>query len=283
MAWSLLLLLAPASLLFAVFVVYPIGASIWLSLFEWDGIGQKTWVGAGNYTELRTDPVFHTALANNVWWLLLFMLAPVAGLAIALFLNQNVVGIRIVRSLFFFPFVISQVVVGLVFAWFFNAEFGLLNEILRGIGLPPVAILEDERWATFAVIAAGLWPQTAYCMIIYLAGLATLDLELVEAGRLDGASGWRLLWHVVIPQLRAATIIAVVVSIVGALRSFDLVMTMTLGGPYDSSTVLAYYMYEQTFLAFRYGYGAAIATVLFLLMTVGIGLVLWRMLRLERG
>jgi multiple sugar transport system permease protein len=282
MALSPFLLLAPACLLFALFVVYPILASLWLSLFEWGGIGERVWVGLGNYRELAIDPVFHTALANNVWWLVLFTLAPAAGLGLALFLSQSVPGIRLARSLFFFPFVISQVVVGLVFAWFFNAELGLLNEILRALGLGPVVLLEDERWATFAVIAAGLWPQIAYCMIIYLAGLATLDLELVEAGRLDGASGWRLLWHVVIPQLRAATAIAVVVSIVGALRSFDLVMTMTLGGPYDSSTVLAYYMYEQTFLALRYGYGAAIATVLFLLMSVCIALVLWRLLHFER-
>jgi multiple sugar transport system permease protein len=209
--------------------------------------------------------------------------APGAGLALAIFLSQSVLGVRVVRSLFFLPFVISHAVVGLVFAWFLNAQFGLLNQILSWFGLGPVAPLEDETWATFAVIAAGLWPQIAYCMIIYLAGLATIDLELVEAGRLDGASGWRLLWHVVIPQLRAATYIATVVSVVGALRSFDLVMTMTLGGPYDSSTVLAYYMYEQTFLAFRYGYGAAIAAALFLIMSVCVALVLWRMLRAERA
>jgi multiple sugar transport system permease protein len=281
--WSPILLLAPACLLFATFVIYPILASLRLSLFDWGGIGARTWIGLGNYRELLTDPVFHTALANNVWWLLLFMLAPVGGFALALLLNQQIRGMRLVRSLFFFPFVISHVVVGLVFAWFFNAQFGLLNEILGWLGLARVALLEDETFATFAVIAAGLWPQIAYCMIIYLAGLATLDPQLVEAGRLDGASGWRLLWHVVLPQLRAATYIAVIVSVVGALRSFDLVMTMTLGGPYDSSTVLAYYMYEQTFLAFRYGYGAAIATVLFLVMNLCIALVLWRMLRGERA
>ncbi len=280
---TLLLLLAPAGLLFALFVVWPIIASLRLSLFDWGGIGAKTWVGLGNYRELLADPVFNTAVANSALWLLLFLLAPVAGLAIALLLNQEVSGIRLVRSLFAFPFVISQVVVGLVFSWFFNAEFGLLNQMLGWVGFGPVALLEDENLATFAVILAGLWSQIAYCMIIYLAGLATIDLELVQAGRLDGASGLRLLWHVIVPQLRPATYIAIVVSIVGALRSFDLVMTMTLGGPYDSSTVLAYYMYEQTFLAFRYGYGAAIATVLFLIMSVCIALVLWRMLRLERG
>lgn len=278
-----LLLLAPAGLLFATFVVYPILVSIGLSLFEWGGVGAKRWVGTGNYRELLADPVFHLALENNLWWLLLFMLAPVGGLASALLLNQDIAGIRLVRSLFFFPFVISHVVVGLVFAWFLNPHFGLFNKLISWSGLGPFAPLESETWATFAVIAAGLWPQIAYCMIIYLAGLATIDQEMVEAGRLDGASGWRLLWYVVIPQLRAATYIAVVVSVVGALRSFDLVMTMTSGGPYDSSTVLAYYMYEQTFLAFRYGYGAAIATVLFLIMSLAIALWLRRMLRRERA
>lgn len=282
MALTPLLLLLPAGLFFGLFVLWPIVASIWLSLHDWDGISPKTWVGLGNYQELVTDPVFWTAISNNVWWLVLFMLAPVFGLAIALFLNQQIGGIRLVKSLFFFPFVISQVVVGLVFSWFFNAEFGLLNAMLQGLGLEPVALLEDERWATFAIILAGLWPQTAYCMILYLTGLTAINPELIEAARMDGAKGWRLLWNVVLPQLRPATFIAVVVCVVGALRSFDLVSIMTLGGPYNSSTVLAYYMYEQTFLSFRYGYGAAIAAVLFLIMNVYIAFFLWRMLRNER-
>jgi multiple sugar transport system permease protein len=282
MALTPFLLLLPASLFFAVFVIYPIVSSVRLSLHDWDGVNPPTWVGMGNYAELVTDPVFWTAIVNNLWWLIAFMLAPVFGLAIALFLNQTVPGIRLAKSLFFFPFVISQVVVGLVFSWFFNSEFGLLNAMLDGLGLPRVAPLESETWATFAIIVAGLWPQTAYCMILYLTGLTAINPELIEAARMDGAKGWRLLWHVVLPQLRPATFIAVVVCVVGALRSFDLVSIMTLGGPYNSSTVLAYYMYEQTFLSFRYGYGAAIATVLFLLMDVYIAFFLWNMLRRER-
>ncbi|MFO1037904.1 MAG: sugar ABC transporter permease [Geminicoccaceae bacterium] len=278
-----IILLIPALLFFSVFVLWPIIASIKLSLYDWDGISEPTFVGLGNYAELLTDPVFFTAIRNNIFWLVAYMLAPVFGLALALFLNQQVFGIRLVKSLFFFPFVISQVVVGLVFAWFFNAEFGLLNQILAWIGLPPVALLEDERWATFAIILAGLWPQTAYCMILYLTGLTAINPEQIEAARMDGAKGWRLLWHVVLPQLRPATFIAVVVCVVGALRSFDLVSIMTLGGPYNSSTVLAYYMYEQTFLSFRYGYGAAIAVVLFLIMDVYITFFLWHMLKRERG
>jgi multiple sugar transport system permease protein len=282
MALTPILLLLPAVVLFTVFVLWPIADSVWLSLHDWDAVSEPTWVGLGNYRELAEDPVFWTSIANNIWWLVLFMLAPVFGLAVALFLNQTVWGIRLVKSLFFFPFVISQVVVGLVFSWFFNAEFGLLNEMLRGIGLEPIALLEDERWATPAVIVAGLWPQTAYCMILYLTGLTAINPELIEAARMDGAKGWRLLWNIVLPQLRPATFIAVVVCVVGALRSFDLVSIMTLGGPYNSSNVLAYYMYETTFLQYRVGYGAAIATVLFLIMDVYIAFFLWRMLRQER-
>ncbi len=276
-----LILLTPAAIFFSVFVLYPIFDSLWLSLHDWDGIKTPRFVGFGNYIELFEDPVFWTAIRNNAWWLVAFMLCPAFGLAVALFLNQTMFGMRLVKSLFFFPFVISQVVVGLVFSWFMNAQFGLLNTIFDVLGIPHVALLESETWATFAVILAGLWPQTAYCMILYLTGLTAINPELIEAARMDGAKGWRLLRHIIIPQLRPATFIAIVVSVVGALRSFDLIAIMTLGGPYNSSTVLAYYMYEQTFLAFRYGYGAAIATVLFLVMDVYIAFFLWRMLKRE--
>jgi multiple sugar transport system permease protein len=275
------LFLAPASLLFAAFVLYPIVENIRLSFFDWDGIGPRIFIGLGNYRELVTDAVFWTALVNNGWWLAVYMLAPVFGLLLALFLNQTVAGIRLVRSLFFMPFVISQVVVGLMFSWFLNHHFGLLNEMLGWHGLAAVAPLESERWAIFAVIIAGLWPQTAYCMILYLTGLTLINREVLDAARVDGAAGLRLLWHIVLPQLRPITFIVALVSVVGALRSFDLVMIMTLGGPYNSSTVLAFYMYEQTFLAFRFGYGAAIATVLFVLMGTLVGFFLWRLLRRE--
>ncbi len=275
------ILLAPAVVLFSIFVLWPVVSSMWLSLHDWDGVNQPKFIGLDNYRELFTDDVFWTAAVNNVWWLVLYMLAPVIGLAVALFLNQNVLGIRLYKSLFFFPFVISQVVVGLVFSWFLNPHFGLLNQILGSLGLPGVAPLEDEHWATFAVIAAGLWPQSAYCMILYLTGLTGMNPEVIEAARMDGVGGRKLLWNIILPQLRPATFIAIVVSVVGALRSFDLVAIMTLGGPYNSSTVLAYFMYEQTFLSFRYGYGAAIATVLFFVMDVYIAFFLWRMLRRE--
>jgi len=279
-----LILLAPGALMFMVYVIIPIFQSIWISFYDWDGIGAATWIGIGNYVELMDDDAFHTSLKNNVLWLVLYMLALPGGLAVALFLNQTVWGIRLYKSLFFFPFVISQVVVGLVFAWFYDPSFGLLNIVLGWVGAGPVAVLADERFVTYGIIAAGLWPQTAYCMILYLTGLNAVNPEQIEAGRLDGAKGWRMLWFVVLPQLRPATFIAVVVTVIGALRSFDLVSIMTDGGPYGSSRVLAFYMYEQALgeYGFRMGYGAAIAVVLFAIMMVYITGFLWRIARQER-
>jgi multiple sugar transport system permease protein len=278
---STLVLLAPACLLFAVFVLYPIGASLVLSLYDWDGIGPKQFVGLANYRELVQDPVFATAVGNNLRWLACYAIAPVAGLALAVFLNQRLRGLRVIRALFFMPFVISQVVVGLVFAWFFHSRFGLLNALLGALGAGPVTPLDSERWALYAMVVAGLWPQTAYCMILYLTGLATLAPPLIDAARVDGARGAALFRHVVLPQLRPVLFIVAMVCAVAALRSFDYVMIMTLGGPFDSSTTLAYYMYEQTFRGQRYGYGAAVATVLLLLMSGIILSLLWRLVRRE--
>lgn len=279
------LFLAPGLFMFAVYVIVPIFQSLSISFYEWDGIApQADWVGLRNYAELLDSDAFYTSLWNNLLWLALYLLAIPGGLFIALFLNQTVRGIRIYKSLFFFPFVISQVVVGLVFAWFYDPNFGLMNVALGWVGLGPIAVLADERYVTYGIIAAGLWPQTAYCMILYLTGLNAVDPEQIEAGRLDGAKGWRMLWYVILPQLRPATFIAVVVTIIGALRSFDLVSIMTDGGPYGSSRVLAFYMYEQALgeYGFRMGYGAAIAVVLFAIMMVYIAFFLARMYREER-
>jgi multiple sugar transport system permease protein len=268
--------------LFALFVLYPIGANAWLSLHQWDGLGPRTWVGLANYREMFSDPAFGVALANNARWLALYALAPVLGLGLALLLSPPLPGMRLARSLFFMPFVLSQVVVGLIFTWFLHTRFGLLNEMLAAFGLGPVAPLDSERGAIYALIAAGLWPQTAYCMILYLTGLSTLRPELVEAARMDGASAWRIVRHVVLPQLRPVHFIVAMVCVVSALRGFDYVVIMTNGGPHGSSSVLAFYMFEQTFLGSRYGYGAAAATVLLALMSGVIGLLLWRLLRAER-
>jgi len=279
------LFLAPGVLFFLFYVVFPIFQSFNLSFYRWDGLGTAEFVGLQNYRELGSDRAFEVSLWNNLKWLVLYLLAIPAGLFIALFLNQTVAGIRIYKSLFFFPFVISQVVVGLVFTWFYDPTFGLLNSMLGWVGAGPINVLGDPTLATYGIILAGLWPQIAYCMILYLTGLNAVDPEQVEAARLDGAKGWRMLWYVIVPQLRPATFIAFVVTIIGALRSFDLISIMTNGGPFGSTRVLSFYMFEKALseYGFRMGYGAAIAVVLFLIMLVFIAYFLWSMWRQEQG
>lgn len=278
------LFLAPAFLFFTVYVILPIFQSIYISFFEWDGLGEMTYVGFENYVEMFDDDRFYTSLKNNLLWLILYMLAVPAGLFIALFLNQTVRGIRLYKSMFFFPFVISQIVVGLIFSWFYNPTVGVVGQVFEFFGAAPPSILGDERYVTYGIIFAGLWPQVAYCMILYLTGLNNVAPEQIEAGRLDGAKGARLLWHVVLPQLWPATFLAIVVTIIGALRSFDMIAIMTQGGPYGSSNVLSYYMYETALseYGFEMGYGSAIAVVLFMIMLCFIVAFLWKMYQDEK-
>ncbi|WP_233411396.1 carbohydrate ABC transporter permease [Paraburkholderia kururiensis] len=270
-----LLFLLPGFALFAVFVIYPIASSISLSFHHWDGMTAKSFAGLDNYRELFASDTFYVALKNNLIWLVLFLLAPPAGLALALYLNQNVFGIRLVKSLFFAPFVLPGVVVGLVFSWFYDPTFGLLKLIV-GHGIP---VLGDPHYVTYGIIFAALWPQIPFCMILYLTGLTGINSEIIEAARMEGARGFTLLWHIILPQLRPATFMAVVLTVIGALRSFDLISVMSGGGPFDSSTVLAYFMYDQAIKYYREGYSAAIAVVLFAIMLV---YIVWQLRRLVR-
>lgn len=281
-----LLFLLPGILFFLIYVIIPIIQSFNISFYKWDGMGEATYVGLGNYKELAGDRAFETSMWNNLRWLALYLLAIPAGLFIALFLNQTIAGIRVYKSLFFFPFVLSQVVVGLVFSWFYLPNIGLFDIVTGWFGLDVRGgVLGNPNTATYGIIAAGIWPQTAYCMILYLTGLNAVDPEQIEAGRLDGAKGARMLWYIILPQLKPATFIAFVVTIIGALRSFDLISIMTNGGPFGSTRVLSFYMFEKALseYGFRMGYGSAIAVVLFLIMLVFIAYFLWSMYRDEQA
>jgi multiple sugar transport system permease protein len=275
------LLLAPGALLFGVVIIASTVQSLWISLHQWDGMGPKVWVGFDNYRELFADRQFYTSLRNNVIWLASFLLAPPLGLAIALLVNQSIKGMRLAKSLFFVPLVLSPAIVGVIYTWFYDPTYGLLALFFRAFGMEAPAILSNEHLVTLGVVIAALWPQITFCMVLFLAGLNNLDEEIIGAGRIDGAKGWPMLRHVVLPQLTQVAFLALAVSVIGALRSFDVVSVMTQGGPFGSSSVLAYLMYEQAIFSYRFGYGAAIATILFLIMIVFITWYLWRMLRTE--
>jgi len=275
------LLILPAAMLFSVVILWSAVESLWISLHDWDGFSPMVWIGFGNYVELFSDPQFYVSLKNNLIWLVMFMAAPPLGLAIALLVNQKIRGMRLMKSLFFIPLVLASVAVGVVFTWVYTPQIGLLALVFSAFGATAPAVLSDEHFVTFAIVVAALWPQIAFCMVLYLAGLNNLSEELIGAGRVDGARGWNMLRHIVLPQLTQVTFIAIAVTVVGALRSFDMVSVMTQGGPFGSSDVLAYQMYEQSIFSYRFGYGAAIASVLFVIMAVFIVWYLTRIIRIE--
>lgn len=276
------LFILPGALLFGIVIILASVQTIWVSFFDWDGVGPMQWVGLANYEQLAADPQFYVSLKNNVIWLVMFMLAPPLGLALALLLNQAIAGMKFLKSLFFVPLVLASVTVGVVFTWVYDPTFGLLQLIYGWFGATAPALLSDEHLVRFAVVIAALWPQIAFCLVLFLAGLNNLNEDLIGAGRVDGARGLAMLLHVVLPQLREVSFIALAVTVIGALRSFDMVAVMTSGGPFGSSSVLAYQMYEQSIFSYRFGYGAAIATVLFAVMAVFIAWYLRTLLRPEQ-
>ncbi len=240
------------------------------------------WVGLDNYIYLFTnDDEFYVSVFNNIKWFFFSLIAIPFGILLALFLNQQILGIRWVKSFFYFPFVINAVVIGIVFTWFYNPKYGSLTYLLGFFGMEPFPILSDENYATYGIIVASLFPGIAYTMIIYITGLTAVSKDMIEAGRIDGASGFTMFWNIILPQLRPATLIAVVVTIVGALRSFDLIAVMTGGGPWGSTNVLAYKMYEDSLFNFRMGYGASTAVILFILMDIYIAWFLYRLFKRE--
>ena len=288
------LFLAPAILIFLIYVIYPIIDSIWVSFHEWNGLDKNgtrangnpnwSWVGLKNYIVLFTDDEeFYVSLFNNIRWLLFSLVAIPIGLLLALFVNQRILGMRYIKSLFYFPFVINAVVIGVIFTWFYNPKYGALTYVLSLFGLDPIPVLAEEDLATYGIIIASFFPGIAYTMILYITGLTGVNREMVEAGRIDGAAGFTMLWHVILPQLKPATLIAIVVTIVGSLRSFDLIAVMTAGGPWGSSEVLAYKMYQESLFNYRMGYGAAIATILFLIMDIYIAWFLYRLFKNEKS
>lgn len=282
--WTPYIFLAFPLLLFMSWVIGPMLYSFYLSLTNWDGVSAPRFIGLRNYSRLFDDPVFYTALFNNLKWLVSFITVPViGGLALAMVLNSAIPGGRAIKAAFYSPYILAPVVVGLIFGWIYHPAGGLLNTALEYLGLGFLASgwLSVPWLATWCIIAAAIWRQVGYVMTLYLAGLQGVDPSLIDASHVDGCTGWQTFRHVILPLLNPVTVVVVVISVIDSLRSFDLVFIMTRGGPGNASTVLANFMYIEAFNNYKMGYGAAIAVMLFLISAVFIFIYLWRTLNTE--
>lgn len=265
--WKGLFYLLPAFLVYLFFTFIPILETFRASFFDWNGFSEsRTFIGFGNYVNLFTDPLFLKAISNNLVFIIFYSIIPILiGLMLsALLSGQPIPGFIFFRTLYFLPQVISMVVVGVVWRWMFNPVSGPVNQFLSIVGLEQFRQpwLGSFQYALPAVGSIGTWVQYGFCMVLFLAGIQRIPLEYYEAAGLDGASAFKQFVYITVPSLKAEIGVAMITTMIAALRVFDLIYSTTRGGPGDSTLVTGFLIYRSAILNNRIGYGAAIAMVL---------------------
>lgn len=269
--WITLFSIVPLAI-YTIIVIIPLLSSFYYSFTDWNGFNQEfNWIGFDNFAKIFRDKYFSNAIQNTLIWMAAAVVLPVGGgLTLALLLHEGIWGANIYKSLFYLPICLSLAVIGQVWIWIYQPDWGLLNEVLRSINMDQYAMawLAEKNTALGAVIIAWSWQQIGLAMVIFLAGLTSVPSELTEAAEIDGANYFQSLRYVVIPLLSPATVVVVALSIINSLKSFDVVYMMTQGGPFHTTDTLAMFMYLESFKKYYMGYGSAIAVVLFLIAMV---------------
>lgn len=273
------LLLAPYLVVFCVLLAYPILRGIYISFFEWGIFGPLRFVGLENYMGLFRDDRFWRALWNTLFYTALFVPAVVViSLVLAVLLKRNLPGMAVFRTAFFWPMVINVAVAAIAVQWILEPQFGVLNRVLTLLSLPTQAWLNQPGWAMVAVAMVSVWTSAGFNIIIFLAGLENIPQDIYDAAMVDGSSPWHNLWYITVPLLKPVTLLITVLSLVQALMVFGEVFVLTQGGPFGSTRVLTYLLYEQGFTHFRFGVASAIGVV----MTVLIALISFAQFKLFR-
>lgn len=263
------LFLTPALVLLSIFLFYPIVYLLYLSFttgsFTISGI---QWVGWRNYWQLFTDADFWQVMGNTVYFTIATVIPTIIiPLGLAVLLNRSFVLRGVLRTAYFIPSITSLVAVGLAFRWLFQTD-GPMNNILIQWGLNPIPWLSSTIWAMPVLILLSSWKQLGFNLVVFLAGLQIIPQSRYEAAELDGANDWSKFWYITIPGLKPTLVFAVLTTAIFTLRSFEQVYVITGGGPLNSTNLLVYYIYEQAFSHFEFGYAAAAATILLIIALV---------------
>lgn len=261
------LFLLPATIIFTVFVIWPVIQSARYSLYSWNGLGPPTqFIGLDNYARLVTDPLFWQALRNNGFVMIWSLATQIPlGLSLAILLTGQIKGSSFFRTLYLSPLVLSGVIVGLLWQWIYNPTFGLANELLRILGLEQYTStwLGNGSIALACIILVSTWRDLGFYIVLFAAAIQGIPQDVYEAATIDGANGWQLHRYITLPLLKTTMLTATVLSIIGSLLFFDLVWVMTQGGPYHSSELVTSYMFKMAFTLKRWGYATTLGFVLF--------------------
>jgi ABC-type sugar transport system permease subunit len=271
--------LAPAVLIFFVFLVLPMGLSFWYSLTDWSGIGPKHFVGLKNYETVFTDSSTRVALKNTIIWTVVMTVVPaLLGLLAANLLRGSGRVRATAQGLIYLPAVLPVVGVALIWQWMYNSQFGFINSFLGKVGLGSLKMdwIGTTSTAIPALLVASVWVTIGFPMVLYIAGLQTIPTELYEAARLDGARRWQTFRFVTLPGLRESHIIVIALSVILALQAFAIIYALTGGGPGNTTQILGTWMYANLFSFNKVGYGSAVGWVLAMFgLAVTIPYVLW--------
>lgn len=281
--WAGWLLIAPNLIGVALFTLVPLVSVVLLSFTEWDlvsGLGGIEFVGLDNFVAVFQDPGFWNSVVLTVVYAGISVpLTTLLGLGLAMALNRDVPGRAALRAIFFLPYIVSIVAIGMTWMMLLNPSSGLVNQGLRTFGLENVpAWFASSHWALPALILVAIWSGAGYAAVIYLAALQDAPTQLYEAASVDGASAWTKFRVITWPAVLPITMFLLVTLFIGVSQSFGLIALITEGGPGDSTTVLSYYMYQTGFQFYRFGYASAIGMVTFV-GVLALTLLMWRFQR----
>ena len=268
------LFVAPALVIFVVFVLYPAFETFRYSLYDWRGFGPMEWAGFANYERaLFSDGVFKQAFKNNVLYFLGTIVSEVLfGLLVALILSRSLPLFGTLRIMFFTPMVLSMTIIGLLWSYVYHPQIGLLNVVLRSAGYPQLtkAWLGSAQTIIPAVVVTSGWTYAGFYMLIFYSAIKGIPASLLEAARLDGATEGRIFLHVIIPLLRPILVIALLLCWTGSFQAFNLfwVMTGEGGGPYHSGEIVSTWVMKQAFQFSRMGYGSALAVIMTVVVAI---------------
>jgi len=260
-----ILFVLPAFILFLAFFIYPIYTAIDNSFTSWNGISKDVkYIGFDNYATAMSDVAFWKSVRNNVYFILFSCFVQVPLIVIFSLLIANVKRLKgLYKTAVFAPSIMSTAVIGILWGFIYNPDFGLMNQILGLFGVEPIYWLSDKNWAMLSILITNAWQWTGFYIVMVLAAIISIPKELDEAAAIDGATGWQRALKITLPLVMPIISVVIMLSIAGAMKAADIILVMTKGGPAGSTDVMATYMIRYAITSFKHGFGNSIAVLIF--------------------
>ncbi|UYC80675.1 carbohydrate ABC transporter permease [Curtobacterium poinsettiae] len=276
--WLALVFIAPAAVGFAVFLAWPTVRGIYLSFTSYNLLTEPEFTGLQNYARLVQDSIFWHSMVVTVEYVLInIVIQTVVALFIAVMMHRLTKS-TFVRGIVLAPYLVSNVVAALVWLWILDTQLGIGNEMLAALGLDRIPFLQSDVWGIPSIALINVWRHVGYTALLIFAGLQSLPETVYEAGRIDGASEWKMFWRITVPLLRPILSLVLIITVIGSFQVFDTVAVTTQGGPANATNVVQNYIYNLAFGRFQFGYASAVSVALLIVLSI-ITIIQYRLTR----